>query len=78
MLFNDINIVDTVSYTSDSNPSLLKIVLETHKPRYITEVIIDNNNVGIDSDTVYSSDYEFGELISPPPTPTPTPTPTSP
>jgi hypothetical protein len=83
LLFDDINIVDTVSFTGDSNPSLLKLVLETRNPRYITEVIIDNNSTGVDIDrnsfdSPPSSDHEFSEPVNLSPTPTPTPTPTSP
>jgi len=75
LLFDDINIVDTISYSTDSSPNLLKIVLETKSPQFLTEVIIDNDSIGMDTTSIYN--YEFGELEYPVPSPTPTPTPTS-
>ena len=83
LLFEDINVVDTVSYATDNNPSMLKVMLETKNPQYITEILIDNNGIGVDeqeytfADALNKAGFEFSDLL-PEPTPTPTPTPTSP
>ena len=37
-------LIDTKSYTTDTNPNLLKLIFESQQPKYVTEFIINNNN----------------------------------
>jgi hypothetical protein len=69
-------LIDTKSYTTNTNPNLLKLIFESEEPRHITEFIVNNNNsretgqirdfelLSADTDTLSSASLSSSPLSS--------------
>jgi len=75
VVLQGLKLIDTKSYTTDTNTCLLKLVFESQEPKNIAEFIILNNG-----EYEKPNDPDFDFFVPPPtpqPSPTPTPTPTA-